>query len=294
VTVDVVCAGPVFLDVTFEGLEELPGPGEERFARDLHTTPGGAAIIAVGLARLGLGAAIVAPLGRDYAGTILRDELEAAGVACAGARSGRTPVTAVLPVGGERAMATFGPPRRVEPGVIERLRPRAVVVPLDELELAPDGVAVYATVGQRELDRHAGRALPAGVERVRAVVANRDEALRLTGETGADAAALALAEAAGTGVVTCGAEGAVAAEAGELTSVPAPFVEARDTTGAGDLFVAAYVAADLAGLALAERLRRAAVYAALSVRTATGARSAATLEELERRLAELDPAIMHE
>jgi hypothetical protein len=34
------------------------------------------------------------------------------------------------------------------------------------------------------------------------------------------------------------------------------------------------------------------VYATLSVRTATGAAGAATLDELERFLAELDPAIV--
>jgi sugar/nucleoside kinase (ribokinase family) len=293
VTVDVVCAGPVFLDITFEGLEALPGPGEERFARDLHTTPGGAAITAVGLVRLGLGAAIVAPLGGDFAGTILRDELEAAGVVCAGGRSGRTPVAAVLPVGQERAFATFEPSARVDAGTIERLQPRAVVVPLEERELAPNEAGVYATAGQRTVDR-LGRRLRAGGTRVRAVLANLDEALRLTGETDAEASALALAELGETAVVTCGADGVVAAASGEVVAVAAPRVEAYDTTGAGDLFAAAYVWADLAGLPLQERLRRAAVYAALSVRTATGARSAATLEELEQNLAELDPAIMHE
>ena len=86
----------------------------------------------------------------------------------------------------------------------------------------------------------------------------------------------------------------VAAASGDVVAVAAPRVEVRYTTGAGDLFNAAYVWADLAGLPLQERLRRAAVYAALSVRTVTGARSAATLDELERNLAELDPAIMHE
>jgi sugar/nucleoside kinase (ribokinase family) len=293
VTVDVVCAGPVFLDITFEGLEALPGPGEERFARDLHTTPGGAAITAVGLVRLGLGAAIVAPLGRDFAGTMLQEQLEAAGVACAGGRSGRTPVAVVLPVGDERAFATFEPPTRIDADRIERLRPRAVVVPLDELELAPGKTTVYATVGQRTVDR-LERELRSGGARVRAVLANHDEALRLTGETDVDAAALALAELGESAVVTRGADGAVAAAAGELVAVGAPRVEAQDTTGAGDLFVAAYVWADLAGLPLQERLRRAAVYAALSVRTATGTRSAATLDELERAVAELDPAIMHE
>jgi sugar/nucleoside kinase (ribokinase family) len=293
VTVDVVCAGPVYLDVTFEGLEALPGPGEERFARDLHTTPGGAAITAIGLVRLGLAAAVAAPLGDDFAGALLREQLEAAGVVCAGSRSGRTPVTVVLPVGGERSFATFEPGSRVDPSVVERLRPRAVVSSLDGPGLAPEGAAVYASVGQRTVERDdAPRSSGAG--RVRAVVANSVEAGKLTGEPNAEAAALALAERAETAVVTCGADGAVAAAAGEVVAVPAPRVEALDTTGAGDLFMAAYVWGDLAGLSLEERLRRAAVYAALSVRTATGAGSAATLDELERGLAELDPAIMHE
>ena len=66
----------------------------------------------------------------------------------------------------------------------------------------------------------------------------------------------------------------------------------RDTTGAGDLLAAAYVWGDLGGLPLAERLRRAVVYAALSVQAATGVAGAATRDELERALAELDPAIM--
>jgi ribokinase len=293
VTVDVVCAGPVFLDITFEGLEALPSPGQERFARDLHTTPGGAAITAIGLVRLGLRAAIAAPLGTDFAGTILRDELEAAGVVCAGGRSGRTPVAAVLPVGDERAFATFEPSARVDVGTIERLEPRAVVLPLEQLELVRSEAVVYATAGQRTLDR-LGQGLPASAARVRAVLANHDEGLRLTGETDAEAAALSLAELGGTAVVTLGADGVVAAAAGEVVAVAAPRVEAHDTTGAGDLFTAAYVWADLAGLPLQERLRRAVVYAALSVRTATGARSAATLDELDRNLVELDPAIMHE
>ena len=59
---DVVCTGPVFLDLTFEGLDALPAPGRERFAVELHETPGGAAITAIGLARLGLRVAVAAPL----------------------------------------------------------------------------------------------------------------------------------------------------------------------------------------------------------------------------------------
>ena len=43
-SVDVVVSVPAFLDMTFVGLEGLPGLGEERFAGDLVRSPGGGAI----------------------------------------------------------------------------------------------------------------------------------------------------------------------------------------------------------------------------------------------------------
>jgi sugar/nucleoside kinase (ribokinase family) len=290
---DVVCAGPIYLDLTFEGLESLPVAGQEHFASDLHATPGGAGITAIGLARLGLEAAVVAPLGPDFAGALVREWLEEEGVLCAGPREGRTPVAAVLPVDGERAFATFEPPGSVDRRAIERLHPRAVLVGLETLDVAPAGASVYAGAGHRDAERHAGRP-PAGLADVRALLVNRAEARVLTGERDAAGAALALAETVPTAVVTRGAEGVVAAEGGELVSVAAPPADARDTTGAGDLFAAAYVWGDLEGLPLRERLRWAAVYAALSVRTATGAASAATRTELEQAMSRLDPAIIQE
>jgi sugar/nucleoside kinase (ribokinase family) len=51
--------------------------------------------------------------------------------------------------------------------------------------------------------------------------------------------------------------------------VKAPTAEIGDTTGAGDLFAAAYVWADLAGRPLEERLRLATRYASLSLERAT-------------------------
>jgi ribokinase len=286
----VAVVGPAFLDLTFEGLDELPAPGQERYASALHATPGGAAITAIGLARLGVDTALVAPVGRDLPGAMLRERLEAEGILLAGPDAERTPVTVVLPVGDDRSFVTFEPPATLDPTAIERLGARAVVVGIRALALVPDGVEAYVTVGDEEADCFAGR-LPPGLARARALLANRSEAQRLTGEATADGAALTLAESVGTAIVTCGAEGAVAAAGGTLCTASAPLVEARDTTGAGDLFAAAYVWGDLQGLPLAERLRRAAVYAALSVRTATGAGSAATFDELERAL-ELDPAIV--
>jgi ribokinase len=288
---DVVCTGPVFLDLTFEGLDALPVPGRERFALELHETPGGAAITAIGLARLGLRVAVAAALGSDVAGTTVSRLLEAEGITCAGTTSGRTPVTAVLPLEGERAFVTYEPSAHVDAALVDELRPRAVVVGLEQLQLVPDDTLAYVVVGDREAERYA-RALPPEVDRAQALFANRLEAERLTGESDAEAAALALAEQVSVAVVSCGAVGAVAASDGNVFDCPAPPVEVRDTTGAGDLLAAAYVWGDLAGLPLVERLRRAVVYSALSVQVATGAAGAATSDELERALAELDPAIM--
>ena len=68
--IDLVVATPVFLDLTFVGLEALPSLGEERFAAELLRSPGGGAITAVGAARLGLSVAVAAPLGDDVAGLV--------------------------------------------------------------------------------------------------------------------------------------------------------------------------------------------------------------------------------
>src|SRR3954451_6360096 len=72
IVTDLVVATPVFLDLTFVGLESLPALGEERFAAELVRSPGGGAITAVGAARLGLSTAVAAPLGDDVAGDLVR------------------------------------------------------------------------------------------------------------------------------------------------------------------------------------------------------------------------------
>lgn len=267
-TVDVVCADPVFLDLTFAGLPGLPAPGGEVFAHDLHMSPGGAAITAIGLARLGLRVAVAAPLGSDVAGRTLRELLQAENVVCAAADAAQTPVTVVLPVAGDRALVSYAPPAEVDRTSLERLGARAVVIALDRLQFVPAGPLVYAVLDGPQADRFAG-AVPRRVAQAQAVLANRSEAERLTGRPTPEEAALALAEVVPTAVVTCGPDGAVAASDGALHRAPAPAVEAVDTTGAGDLFTAAYVWGELEGLAVEERLQRAVAYASLSVRTPT-------------------------
>ncbi len=281
-TYDVVCTGPIYLDVTFVGLERLPAPGEEVYARDLALSPGGEAITAVGAARLGLRAALVWPLGRDLAGDFLRTLLVAEGVDWLGREVDRTPVTAILPVDRDRAMATFEPQALPTGDELATVSARAVVGALqtDPAGRAPPGTPVYAKTGYAECERLAGA--PPKLDGVHALLLNEPEALRLTGEPDAERAAAALGQTAPTVVVTLGPRGALEWHDGSIVRAESPDVEVVDATGAGDLFSAAYVWADLAGLDRQARLALATLYAGLSVSGATGTGAAPSLDELDR------------
>jgi len=288
---DVVCAGPPFLDVTFVGLERLPRPGEELLARELALTPGGAAITAVGAARLGLRAALLWPRGTDLAGDYLRAALATEGVDWLGPEGPRTAVTAVFPVDGDRALATFRPQDELDDADLDALDASAVVADVDRAGRVPARLPVYAVGSFAEVARRTPGTLR--LPGCRALFLNESEALRLSGAGDAEAAATALAATGAEAVVvTLGPNGAVEWAEGSLVRAPAPAVEAVvDTTGSGDLFVAAYVFADLAGASRVERLALAGLYAGLSVRTATGVGGAPTLRELEEeaRLRGLPP-----
>ncbi|MFD8918574.1 carbohydrate kinase family protein [Streptomyces sp. NPDC059569] len=88
----------------------------------------------------------------------------------------------------------------------------------------------------------------ASAEGVETLLPNADEARLLTGLTSVSDAAAALSRRAGVAVVTLGGDGALVAEAGAVTArVPPVPARAVDSTGAGDAFTGAFLAARLAG-----------------------------------------------
>jgi sugar/nucleoside kinase (ribokinase family) len=279
-SVDVACGELAFVDITFVGLEKLPGPGEERRAVDLQRSAGGGAITAVALARLGLTSALVSPIGSDTDGDYLRAQLSAEGVLWAGRTVARTATTAVMPVDDDRAMATYDPGEQATAAELAAVEPRAVVISLPRLSLAPRGVLLYATAGDAEARADVDD--EADLRHARALIVNEREACVMTGVTEGEEAAGALAARTPCAIVTLGQRGAVAACDGRLVQVPGIPADPVDTTGAGDLFTAAYVWADHLGLALEERLRWAVLYATLSVRVPTALAGAVTRSELVR------------
>ncbi len=110
--------------------------------------------------------------------------------------------------------------------------------------------------------------------------ANEAEIVELTGEPGFDAAVAAAARRVKLLVVTRGEHGAVAVEGGERAQVAAEPVERIvDTTGAGDLFAAGFLAGRAQGRPNSESLRMGAI-AAAEVISHYGARPEADLKAL--------------
>ncbi|AYG03637.1 sugar kinase [Gryllotalpicola protaetiae] len=100
----------------------------------------------------------------------------------------------------------------------------------------------------------------AGVDEARLAIADWPGRTAL----GPDELAVALAAHGATAVVKLGEQGAVACAGGELVGVPAVPVEAIDTVGAGDAFVAGFLAEWVAGRGLID---------CLATATAAGARA---------------------
>lgn len=278
-TFDVAVVGAPFLDLTFVGLPRIPDLGEEVVARELRTAPGGTGMQAIGAARLGLTTALISPVGVDAGGEALRSMFAAEGVAWIGRESETTSTTALLSTPDGVAMATALGESEPNAEDVSGVDARAVALSLGRLPLRPPGAPTYVTTGAIELD--AGVLPdPARLAGVRALILNEAEASRATGTAEALDAARKLSELVSCIVVTLGVEGALAIENGATLRAETPAVDVMDAAGAGDLFVAAYIWADLAGMDAGARLAWASLYAGLSVRAATAFEGAVPLDEL--------------
>lgn len=184
-----------------------------------------------------------------------------------------------MPLGGDRAMASFDPGSEIEPAAVARLAPRSVVCDLDQLGLVPADARTYVSSSDATAARWAGRLPPELGER-HTLIANAVEACTLSGAPDPTAAAHTLAQRFPRVVVTLGAGGAIAIVDGEETRAGAPSAHPVDATGAGDVFTATWAWADLNDLAPHEALAWATLHAAVSVTAPTGVAGAQTLEQL--------------
>lgn len=270
-TVDVVCAGPPFLDLVFRGLSRIPEPGEEVLANDIVIVPGAMANVAYALRQLDVEAIVCSPIGNDPAGRLLQGLMAEAGIPWQGRPAAATPISVGLPIDGERSFVTVFPETEVDVETIRLAAPRAVVTNLPLPPDMPTEPRLIGVIGDPQVAVLLDRPTDSWTS-LRAVIMNEREAVNLTGRSDASAAARDLATRGCLVIVTRAERGAVAARPdGTVSEAHGVPVQALDTVGAGDLFTAAWIWADLADRPVDESLAIATAYASHSL-AAAGAR----------------------
>ncbi|MFD7886848.1 ribokinase [Streptomyces bauhiniae] len=275
---DLLVVGSANADLVV-GVERRPGAGETVLGGDLAVHPGGkGANQAVAAARLGARTALLARVGDDGHGRLLRDSLRSAGVDTAAVLSGGAPTGVALitvdPSGDNSIVVSPGANARLTEGDVRAELLGAARVVSAQLEIPLETVAAVVRAlpeGTRfVLNPSPPRPLPDEVlAACDPLVVNEHEARVLlgdgetgeSGETGDDSAGWArrlLALGPRSVVVTLGAKGALVCDASGVRAVPSVAVAAVDTTGAGDAFTAALAWR----LGASEELPVAATYAA--------------------------------
>ncbi len=294
---DVVVVGSANVDLVLP-VQRIPRPGETVLAGVMTRGPGGkGANQAVASARAGARTAMVAALGADDGGALLREALGSSGVDLSLVSSTSTPTgTAIITVdhSGENSIV-------VAPGANGELTlseaaasvVRAAKIVLSQLEIPfPTVQAAAAASSYFILNAAPAAELPDELlADVDLLVVNETEAEAIAG---ADRSALLKKVPAA--VVTLGAAGAVILTRGDdEIEVPGVPVEVVDTTAAGDTFCGV-LAATLAAVSatdsitasdLTNAVRRATVAASLSVQAAGAIPSVPHGDAIDARYAEV-------
>jgi sugar/nucleoside kinase (ribokinase family) len=284
--------GTVFFDLVYSGLDASPQPGTEVRAKSLGISPGGVANIAVALARLGLDVGLSAVFAEDAFGQYLWSALAYEGIDLSlSVRSldWTTPVTTSIAYARERSLVTYeaAPPLDFGHLLGGGVSADALVVSLagaDDRwlarlhEVAP---LVFADVPW-DLEQLRSSQLAAKLKYVDVFMPNAAEALACTGTGTVEQAAAELASDGLFVVIKDAASGAFAVDpwSGAGLRVPAVKVDARDTTGAGDVFDAGFIYGWLAGWPLERRLRFANLCASESVKLVGGSLAAPCWRDL--------------
>ncbi|OUM97736.1 MAG: hypothetical protein BAA04_12055 [Firmicutes bacterium ZCTH02-B6] len=275
---DLVCAGSACIDIVAR-VPRLPGP-DQSLPIEAWTQQGGGkvATAAVAAARLGLRVAFVGAVGDDALGRQIWDEFAAAGVDLSAAerQTGRTSdLSIVLADAATHTRAILWSKGTAR---LERLSAEAAghIAGASYLLISDASAPVRDAL-------HAGRAagvtvvmdadfyspeLAGLLDQVDVCIASRDFAQGWM--PGASPETVVRRLPCATAIVTLGAHGAVVRHKDDVWTVPAFAVEVVDTTGAGDVYHGAFVAALHYRLPVREAARYAAAAAALSCRALGG------------------------
>lgn len=225
------------MDLVFS-LADLPGPGQTVLASALHSEPGGkGGNQAVAAARAGAEVQLVAALGADATGDVLRKHLQDNGVGLVGTVNLPAPSgTAAIMVGNNAENMIVVAAGANAHLTLDSAHVRAVVADCDvlllQLEIPASTALAAARLAKESGATVALNASPAGTDpgTLAALAAVTD--VVIVNETEAAQWHWPVPHL----VITRGADGAVHRTPTGDSHVPAPEVEAIDTTGAGDVF----------------------------------------------------------
>ena len=291
--VDCLGLGIMPLDILYE-IASYPGRGAKIDAIDFSMHCGGPVPNSfVGLHRLGLTTALIAPIGDDVFGRIAVEQQRKEGVDCRLVVHKKGPslvaVGLIEPDGGARTMV-LNRKIHVKPSDLHLSG-----YPIPRL-IHLDGRDLKTCLKLARWGRKAGAIISFDIGTIRndvsaifplvdhLVVAD-SYALPYTGREKAKEAITDLQKLCpGTVVITEGINGQISCERGQFVRQRAFKVNSVDQTGAGDAFHAGYIFALLNGLTLADRLRYGSAVAALKCTKRGGRDGLPTLSQLNRFL----------
>lgn len=300
---DILVPGHYFCDLIFTDVPQFPALGAEVYTGGLSIVPGGVLNTVVALRRLGVRVGWLGSLGSDLFSQFIRHWIEAEGVdtALLTTEPGDFKrVTVAISMPGDRAFLTYvddAPDRAAmtldaltrahDPVRARHLHFTGLMADARTPDLLDHCHAQGMTVSMDCQYRHETLEQPLVREilsRLDWFMPNESEALRLTGTNTLEDAAARLGECVPHLLVKRGAAGASAWVMGERTDSAALALMARDTTGAGDVFNAGFLAAWLRGEPTATCLRWGNVCGGLSTQGMGGTTTAPTLAALRAYL----------
>jgi sugar/nucleoside kinase (ribokinase family) len=267
---DVLVCGVVTTDVIFSSIPKLPEPGEEIYCKDFNFTCGSVYNTAVALSRLGMKVAIVTPFGNDFLSQFANSQLEAEGVSTEFVKQLDYPLpilSVALNYGGDRSLVSYEEDfgdfdlQAYTNSIVEKVDAKVIHLNASlenksTIELAKEkGLTISLDVGWNE-SLLKGSELKELIKMADIFTPNLKEALVITNKKSAEDALTHLHSLHPKGdiVIKLGEEGALLKQ-DTIIQIPADKREAIDTTGAGDVFSAGFLAGILKGFDLKEAVR---------------------------------------
>ncbi len=292
---DILIPGHYFCDVIFTGIPGFPALGTELYTEDLTVVPGGVMNTVVALRRLGVNVGWLGALGNDFFSRFVAEWATTENLDLSLIQQQNYPlrrVTVALSYTDDRAFVTYvdPPPDTISlvlniidniqvkhlhftgllihertPAMIQACHERGIRVSMDcqHREETIDSPLVHEIISHLDL-----------------FTPNRAEAQKLTQTSKLADAAQILKQLVPYLVIKDGPNGAYAWQADKQFYQPTIDVSPVDTTGAGDVFNAGFLAAHLQGLPPAECLRWGNITGGLSTQGYGGSSPAPTRDEI--------------